>query len=87
MEIGFVVTELLDGRFEPWEKCLDWESHTDLYCLALRRRGHCSRVYVPSIGVSRTKTYTHKLGTRSSESRPTTTPSSPPRALLRPRPV
>ena len=85
MEIGFVVTELLDGRFEPWEKCLDWESHTDLYCLALRRRGHCSRVYVPSIGVSRTKTYTHKLG-HEVKRVPAYNHLLAPRALLRPRP-
>ncbi|MDA4118073.1 MAG: glycosyltransferase family 4 protein [Thaumarchaeota archaeon] len=62
MNIGFVVTELLDGRFLPWEKSLDWESYLDLYCLALRRRGHQCVKYVPSIGVSKTKSYLHKFG-------------------------
>ena len=62
MNVGFVVTELLDGRFVPWEKVLGWESYLDLYCLALRRRGHKGVVYVPSIGVSKTETYVHKFG-------------------------
>ena len=62
MNVGFVVTELLDGRFVPWEKCLEWESYLDLYCLALRERGHTCVKYVPSIGVSRTESYMHKFG-------------------------
>ena len=62
MNTGFVVTELLDGRFLPWEKCLDWESYLDLYCLALSKRGHTCVKYVPSTGVSRTVTYVHKFG-------------------------
>jgi len=57
-----VVTELLDGRFVPWERVLEWESYLDLYCLAIRRRGHKGVIYVPSIGVSKTETYIHKFG-------------------------
>jgi glycosyltransferase involved in cell wall biosynthesis len=57
-----VVTELLDGRFVPWEEVLEWESYLDLYCLAIRRRGHKGIIYVPSIGVSKTETYVHKFG-------------------------
>lgn len=62
MNVGFVVTELLDGRFLPWEKCLQWESYLDLYCVALSKRGHRCVKYVPSIGVSETVAYTHKFG-------------------------
>ena len=62
MNVGFVVTELLDGRFSPWEKVLEWESYLDQYCLAIRRRGHKGVVYIPSIGVSKTETYVHKFG-------------------------
>lgn len=62
MKIGFVVTELLDGRFVPWTRVLEWESYLDLYCLALQRRGHQCVKYVPSIGVRRTETYRHKFG-------------------------
>lgn len=56
------MTELLDGRFVPWEKSLDWESYLDLYCLALMKRGHEPVKYVPSIGVSTTQAYRHKFG-------------------------
>jgi glycosyltransferase involved in cell wall biosynthesis len=62
LNVGFVVTELLDGRFSPWEKVLEWESYLDQYCLAIRRRGHNGLVYIPSIGVSKTETYVHKFG-------------------------
>ena len=56
------MTELLDGRFVPWEASLEWESYLDLYCLALKNRGHKAVKYVPSIGVTSTEKYTHKFG-------------------------
>ena len=62
MNIGVVVTELLDGRFVPWEESLEWESYVDFYCVALERRGHKAVKYVPSIGVEKTKTYLHRFG-------------------------
>jgi glycosyltransferase involved in cell wall biosynthesis len=62
LNIGFVVTELLDGRFVPWESSLQWESYLDLYCLALARKGHRCVKYVPSTGVSKTRSYVHKFG-------------------------
>ena len=62
LNVGFVVTELIDGRFAPWEKSLEWESYLDLYCLALARRGHNCIKYVPSISTSFTQTYTHRFG-------------------------
>jgi glycosyltransferase involved in cell wall biosynthesis len=62
LNVGVVVTELLDGRFVPWEDSLEWESYLDLYCLALKRRGHNCVKYVPSIGVSKVQTYRHRFG-------------------------
>jgi glycosyltransferase involved in cell wall biosynthesis len=62
LNVGVVVTELLDGRFVPWEKSLEWESYLDFYCLALQRRGHKCIKYVPSIGVAKTESYYHKFG-------------------------
>jgi glycosyltransferase involved in cell wall biosynthesis len=62
LNVGVVVTELLDGRFVPWENSLEWESYLDLYCLALTRRGHKCVKYVPSIGVSTVQTYRHRFG-------------------------
>lgn len=85
MKIGFVVTELLDGRFVPWESCLDWESYLDLYCLALGQRGHSCTKYVPSILVSETNTYRHRFGHIVKRVPATNGWTLAPRALLRPR--
>lgn len=84
MNVGFVVTELLDGRFLPWEKCLQWESYLDLYCVALSKRGHRCVKYVPSIGVSRMETYTHKFG-HEVKRVPAYSRLLAPKQLLRPR--
>jgi glycosyltransferase involved in cell wall biosynthesis len=84
LNVGVVVTELLDGRFVPWEKCLDWESYLDLYCLALERRGHSCVKYVPSIGVSKTQTYFHKFGHKVKRV-PAYNRVLAPKGLLRPR--
>jgi glycosyltransferase involved in cell wall biosynthesis len=62
LNVGFVVTELIDGRFAPWEASLEWESYLDLYCLALARMGHSCVKYVPSISTSSTQTYRHRFG-------------------------
>ncbi len=85
MNIGLVVTELLDGRFVPWEASLQWESYLDLYCLALMKSGHKSVKYVPSIGVSATETYTHKFGHIVKRVPAHNAWLLAPRALLRPR--
>src|SRR5271154_2536071 len=60
--VGFVVPEIIDGRFNPWEDSLNWESYLDFYCSALEQRGHTCVKYVPSIGVAKTKAYWHKFG-------------------------
>jgi len=62
LNVGVVVAEILDGRFVPWEKSLEWESYIDLYCLGLMKRGHKCIKYVPSLAVSATQTYHHKFG-------------------------
>ncbi len=62
LRVGMVVTELLEGRFVPWDKSLGWGSYLDYYCLSLARRGHECIKYVPSIGVDKPVTYTHKFG-------------------------
>jgi glycosyltransferase involved in cell wall biosynthesis len=62
LNVGVVVTEVLDGRFVPWEKSLQWESYVDLYCLALTRRGHRAVKYIPSIGVTKPTRYLHRFG-------------------------
>src|SRR2546426_5267284 len=62
LNVGVVVTELLDGRFVPWEKSLEWESYIDLYCLGLMKRGHKCIKYVPSLAVSATQAYHHMFG-------------------------
>ncbi|MDG6981261.1 MAG: glycosyltransferase family 4 protein [Nitrososphaerota archaeon] len=62
MNVGVVVTELLEGRFVPWEKSLQWESYLDFYCLALARRGHTCVKYVPSLDVDLPKAYVHSFG-------------------------
>lgn len=84
MNVGIVVTEVLDGRFSPWEKSLEWESYLDLYCLALAKRGHRCVKYVPSIGVSSTRAYRHKFG-HLVKRVPAYNRLLAPRALLRPR--
>jgi glycosyltransferase involved in cell wall biosynthesis len=84
LNVGIVVTELLDGRFAPWEKSLEWESYLDLYCLSLNRKGHVCVKYVPSIGVSRTQTYFHKFGHKVKRV-PAYSKMLAPKALLRPR--
>jgi glycosyltransferase involved in cell wall biosynthesis len=84
LNIGVVVTELLDGRFVPWEKSLEWESYLDLYCLSLKRKGHVCVKYVPSIGVSKTQTYLHKFGHKVKRV-PAYNKILAPKALLRPR--
>lgn len=84
MNVGFVVTELLDGRFVPWERSLDWESYLDLYALALERRGHSCIKYVPSISTSRTQTYSHRFGHKVKRI-PAHNRLLSPKSLLRPR--
>ena len=59
LNVGLVVTELLDGRFVPWEKSLEWESYIYLYCLGLMKRGHKCIKYVPSLAVSATQADHH----------------------------
>lgn len=84
MKVGFVVPEILDGRFVPWEASLDWESYLDFYCAALERRGHECIKYVPSIGVTDSRAYVHKFG-HVVKRVPVYNRVVAPRALLRPR--
>jgi glycosyltransferase involved in cell wall biosynthesis len=84
LNVGVVVPEILDGRFVPWEKGLEWESYVDFYCLALARRGHKAVKYVPSIGVSKPTAYVHRFG-HTVKRIPVYNRLLAPRALLRPR--